>query len=1428
MRKDTRSSTARARSSLASVMLLAAFDGPIALELEAPHSGEIRADDSVIECPDLSMDHATSTRRGRRHVFRAPAAGAYHVVAESPFFPAWIVARDAAGALRGESGLAAPGFGAALDLSLEKEDVISIDVCAVENGGPYTVEVGAGPLSEPDPAWWKAAMERAERNLRRVEDESAEDREAIAWARFALGQACARNRRFDDARRHLDESLRLWRELSHRDWEARALEELAACARDASDMTTWVARAEDAFEASKEQLGIRHRETVRRRVNLAQAYDTVGRNDEALAIYRGLLADFHDTGPHPSLPVVLYELAGIVAETQSPDAALPVSARAVEEFRRRGVAAELAHALLGHANNLSQTRRFAAADDAFRESLELFEDVGDRAGVAAVWSNLSLHFAAQQRMAQQIDAIERSLAIKREIYEGPNLSLATGLNNYAFVLEGIGRREEAVGLYEEALSIARGLLGDEHFTVGTYLVNQGVAFSGLGRLDEADAALSEAARIFVAVDRDDHQNADQCRFSRAELARRQGRFDETERILNDVIDRTAARFGPQHPNAFRALKALAEAAAQHGDTPKAIDAYTRAVAAHPGRPDVSVLRCRIESARLERRPDTIREMIRGFMDDLDAQGRTYSVAIELSNLGQLADQLGMASLALRIHEAALELKRELLPPQDVSLAWSLQSIGGCLRSLGRFDDARPPYEAALESLRATFGEDHLEVGRATANLAACLWDQGLLSEARPLMEQALRIRGETLGPNHPETASSISDMGALLESEGDLEGALDHYVRAREALRGNSGSPSQLTARTCSNYGLILKRLGRAEEAEIALHESIAIYTELYGENSPGLTVALHNLGGLLVDEGRLDEATQTIERALAVREHVLGDGHPYVAMTLGLRAKCRERRGDVAGALADLLRGLEIRERHLVRQLWTLSEAERFEWADGHRPYLDQILHVTASHPDLIAARRIYERVLRWKGIVSRGLIDQSELLRRRLTGPERERIDEFAEVLTELERSAARGAPPIDLVRRKNDIERSLARASGDPGRDLAASVDEISGRLQEDEALLDYVVYREPVEEYRGEAQSGAPYLSVFILRPQREVVRIDLGRLAPIETTADQVLASARGFGREVRVDATRAIEPLVWTPCIPHLDGVHRVFVVPDGPIALLPFAALRVDGRYLVEGHEFVYVQSALDLVLPPASTRSPAGILLVGGVDYGARAADDDAASGEESFAALPGSLHEIESIADTFRATHAGDGVALLTGSDATEAGLADAVKGRRYVHLATHGDYSRVDGPTPAIGQARRTAAWRALSSQLALAGANAGDTGRLTAEEVAWLDLDAAELVVLSACRSGAGAPTNGESIIGLRRALRRAGARASLTSLWRIDDADTAMFMRSFYEHLWTGRLSKSEALRRTQLDAIERERRGGDAGSASLSWAAFILEGDWR
>ena len=110
-------------------------------------------------------------------------------------------------------------------------------------------------------------------------------------------------------------------------------------------------------------------------------------------------------------------------------------------------------------------------------------------------------------------------------------------------------------------------------------------------------------------------------------------------------------------------------------------------------------------------------------------------------------------------------------------------------------------------------------------------------------------------------------------------------------------------------------------------------------------------------------------------------------------------------------------------------------------------------------------------------------------------------------------------------------------------------------------------------------------------------------------------------------------------------------------------------------------------------------------------------------------------------------------------------------RVLHVSTHGDYLDNENMEPMD---------RGI---LCLSGYNAEDNnyGYISAREIQYMDLKGTELAVLSACNTGLGENISGEGIYGIRRAFELAGCQTLLLTVEEVDDFNSAIFMKSFYE-----------------------------------------------
>lgn len=99
----------------------------------------------------------------------------------------------------------------------------------------------------------------------------------------------------------------------------------------------------------------------------------------------------------------------------------------------------------------------------------------------------------------------------------------------------------------------------------------------------------------------------------------------------------------------------------------------------------------------------------------------------------------------------------------------------------------------------------------------------------------------------------------------------------------------------------------------------------------------------------------------------------------------------------------------------------------------------------------------------------------------------------------------------------------------------------------------------------------------------------------------------------------------------------------------------------------------------------------------------------------------------------------------------------------------------------------------------------------------------DLAVLSACKTGDGALKKGEGLMSLARAFISSGCKSVVTSLWNVNDKNSSVLMKSFYDQLWKGE-PVAAALSNAKRDYLK------NADSAVQAhpyhWATFIVIGN--
>ncbi|CAG0935322.1 hypothetical protein TFLX_04155 [Thermoflexales bacterium] len=336
----------------------------------------------------------------------------------------------------------------------------------------------------------------------------------------------------------------------------------------------------------------------------------------------------------------------------------------------------------------------------------------------------------------------------------------------------------------------------------------------------------------------------------------------------------------------------------------------------------------------------------------------------------------------------------------------------------------------------------------------------------------------------------------------------------------------------------------------------------------------------------------------------------------------------------------------------------------------------------------------------------------------------------------------------------------------------VADIQASLSAETRLVEYFIARDQV--------------CAFVVSRERISVYPALARLEELhpllESLAFQIAKGQYGaaYLQRHRVSLLTAVRQVLsqlfealLAPLWPELTIASSLIIVPHGPLHRLPFHALEVNGRPVIETHAVSYAPSAAVLKFcrdkqPPRQTPP----LLVGVPD------DRIARVGDE-----------LRAVAELFP-----DATSLI-GESATVEQLRQQAPHCGWLHLATHGLF-RPEAPL--------------------LSGLQLADRW-LTVQDIYDLPLNVS-LVTISACESGLSGVSGGDDLVGLVRGFLYAGAASMLASLWMVDDEAMARLMTEFYR-AWQSGVPKARALQQVQRAFWEEYQH-------PFYWAPLMLIGD--
>jgi CHAT domain-containing protein/tetratricopeptide (TPR) repeat protein len=868
-----------------------------------------------------------------------------------------------------------------------------------------------------------------------------------------------------------------------------------------------------------------------------------------------------------------------------------------------------------------------------------------------------------------------------------------------------------------------------------------------------------------------------------------------------------------------------------------------------------------------------------------------TVALALRFLAATLAPLGDFGRSLELKKRALVIAERNYGPTHPLVAEYLHSVGLDELDQGDYLAARLHFQKALSIYTARYGEWHELVATGYSVMAETDARLGDYANARREQHRAVTIYSRVGGPNHPYVAIALTELATVYLDQGLPARALPLLERALAIREKSLGPDHRAVARTLVDLATTLMQMGRPFRAQQLATRALRIWERLDAPDAPEYATILSLYARLQWIRGDAAAAGDFYGRALTIRAKVFGPLHPLCAEAQSGLALAQAVIGDRDAALRTAASAEASGRDHLRLMLRSLPEREALNYAAIRPRGLDVILSLSDALPD--AAPLALDGVIRSRALVLDEIAARQGAARGASQGKDpRAALTSAQQRLANLmvrgpgQMSPAQYQTVMEAARRESELaEQTLAEASADFRTERSRAqigLDEVTAALPIDAALVSFTRYRRTVFDSASAPARALPSYVALVVRQHLQPVVVPLGSSQTIDTLVShwradisaEVLSPADAPPGGPVPSSRRsgnALRRRIWDRVAAQLGDATRVFIVPEGALSLVPFAALPV-GResYLLEAGPVIhYLSAERDLVPFPRPLPTRRGLLALGGPSFDDRtlfrarpkrtvpsnasntspipvSANACGSLQAVSFQPLEGTLQEVRDLVGVWKAnpTTESEDVRILVGHDAGEARFKQEAVDGRVLHLATHGFFMSgtcSEGPkgTRGIGglaTAGRTpsAANPLLLSGLALAGANRRafasddeDDGILTAEEVTSLNLDGVEWAVLSACDTGIGELKAGEGVFGLRRAFQVAGARTVIMSLWSVDDQATRAWMRALYEGRFQRRLSTADAVHAASL-AVLRARRAKGQSTRPFYWAAFVAGGDWR
>lgn len=1042
-------------------------------------------------------------------------------------------------------------------------------------------------------------------------------------------------------------------------------------------------------------------------------------------------------------------------------------------------------------------------------------------GKADRLAELGKHQFTSGQIKEALQSLMEVLKIRRSLNQKQEEAVA--LSNIGFVLEAIGENQKALEAYKDALKIYKFFNYSSGQAIS--LNNIGSVYNSLGEKQKALDFLLQALPFYELIKDSGGtatalNNIGSIYYSIGEKQQALDYFLKAQLLYKLIKDSKAEA---------HTLSSIGDIYDTLDEKQSALDSYAKALKLY------ELIHDKVEQAIIFNKIGTINNVLGAKQEALDY----HNQALKLNKLNR--DLSGEATSLLRIGDVYSNLgeKQKALDnfSQALALYKSVQSLKGEASALNRIGDIYSSFSEEQKALdyfmQAMYLHKKINYQDGEASDLASI---GIVYDKLGEKQKALDFYFQAqilfkFTQNRNGQAAVLDSIGVVYDALGEKRKALSYYNQALPLYEFVQDPRGQ--AATLVNIGSVNSAFGENQKALNYLNQALTLYRRI--QDPRGIANTLSNMGVVYNALGEKQKALECYSQALPLVKSIGNrEGEIVILDNLGLTV-AQQNRPELSIFFLKLAVSITQSIRHDIsglpkatRKSYLGSKEEIYRTLASYLLIQGRVL----ESQEIIDLLKIEELESYFRGDL-RGVSTEARVIFLR---QEQQILDKYnlnlknaVEVGQELKQlqTLSRNGQKLTLTQQKrfkelNHLLTDINSHFDDfiNSSEVKNSLSKLSTTKQEPIPLVSF----DKVRKNLNKLGKGA-LIYPLILENRIELI-ITTSDAPPLRRTVNvsradlyRAILDYRDALEHPSLDPKPTANKLYRWLILPleadlKKAGIKTLLYAPDGPLRYIPLAALYDGKEWIAERFAINNITSVSlsDLTLAQSSLpRVLAGAFANPNLMYKVQVGTQEATI----FRGLPFAGKEVNDIAAIIPKTD------KRIDQQFSLKSLNPHFSSYNILHFATHAAFY------PGSPE----------ESYILF-----GDGERATLRSIEEWSLKNVDLVVLSACESVLGVDAspsnpkpnlskldNGISILGIGYQFQLSGARATIASLWSVDDGGTQSLMSAFYTLLQKGNITKAEALRQAQVKLIT-GKITSKSGIKNLDhphyWAPFFIIGN--